>query len=171
MVEQIPVKNKVRGSNPRGGADFLNLSFSKKMPYYLSYLMGATKIQDKELQDLGIEIVGKSKSGSRKLQIPATTLIGYSSLIKKKLSKGFWNEVIGSESIKFIFKYKDGKTKEYTLSSYNEAEIGKLFSEFNGDSLDKTANVYKYISENDFYRDFVIEHYSNFLQSELDVRI
>ena len=28
-------------------------------------------------------------------------------------------------------------------------------------STDKTANVYKYISGNDFYRDFMIKYYSN----------
>lgn len=133
------------------------------MSYYLSYLMGATNIQDKVLQDLGIEILNKSASGSRKLKIPKTSVINYLSLIKDKLPKGFWNETIGSKNIKFIFKFKDGLVKEYTLSPDNENEIGNLCSKFNGDSPDKTTNVYKYISDNDFYRDFMIKYYSNLI--------
>jgi hypothetical protein len=123
--------------------------------------MGANDIQDKMLQDLGIEILGKSESGSRKLKIPATSVTNYYSLIKDKLPKGFWNETIGDKNIKFIFKFKDGVIKEYLLSPDNENEIGNLCSNFSGDSTDKTANVYKYISGNDFYRDFMIKYYSN----------
>lgn len=133
------------------------------MSYYLSYLMGVVKIQDRGLQDLGIEIVGKSESGSRKLKIPTNHLPHYIELVKTKLTNGFWNEIIGSDRIVFVFKFKNGEIKEYILDTSNEDLISKLCSEFNGDPLDKTANVYKYISENDFYRDFMIKHYSNLI--------
>ena len=133
------------------------------MSYCLSYLMGADKIQDKELQNINIEIVGKSESGSRKLKIPADNLSDYIKLIKTKLTNGFWNEIVGSDNLVFVFKFKDGSIKEYILDSSNEDLISKLCSEFNGDPLDKTANVYRYVSENDFYRDFMLEHYSNLI--------
>lgn len=133
------------------------------MSYRLSYLMGSTQIQDKELQDLGIEIIGKSESGSRKLKIPSTKTPQYIGLVKAKLTQGFWNEIIGVDKIIFVFKFKNGEVKEYVLDNPGESLISKLCSEFNGDPLSKTANVYKYISENDFYRDFMLEHYSNLI--------
>src|SRR5258708_2651239 len=133
------------------------------MSFYLSYLMGAEEIQDKELEDLNIEIVGKTETGSRKLKIPQEHLLGYIELVKNKLTKGFWNEIIGSEEIIFIFKFKDETIKEYKLSIENEPEIDKLCAEFNNEPPEKTANVYKYLSENDFYHDFILEHYSNLI--------
>ena len=125
--------------------------------------MGAEEIQDKELEDLNIEIVGKTETGSRKLKIPQEHLLGYIELVKNKLTKGFWNEIIGSEEIIFIFKFKDETIKEYKLSIENEPEIDKLCAEFNNEPPEKTANVYKYLSENDFYHDFILEHYSNLI--------
>lgn len=133
------------------------------MSYCLSYLMGATGIQDNELQDLGVEIMGKSQSGSRKLKIPVDCLSQYIELVKTKLTNGFWNEIVCSDKIIFIFKFKSGEIKEVVLDQNNEAEISKLCSEFNGDSLEKTANVYKYVSKNEFYRGFMLEHYSNLI--------
>lgn len=133
------------------------------MSYCLSYLMGASEIQDKELQDLGIEITGKSESGSRKLKIPIDYLSHYVELIKTKLTNGFWNGVVCSDKIIFVFKFKSGEIKEFILDLSNEKVISKLCTEFNGDSIDKTANVYKYISESDFYCDFMLEHYSNLI--------
>lgn len=129
--------------------------------YYLSYLMGAEAIQDQELEALNIDITSKTESGSRLLKIPQESLFPYIEHIKAKLNKGFWNEIIGSEEILFIFKLSDGTIKEYKLSSLNEAEIDQLCAELNNEPPDKTANVYKYISKNDFYHDFMLKHYSD----------
>lgn len=133
------------------------------MDYALSYLMGANQISDEEIKSLGVEIVGKTESGSRKLKILSGNVQRYAELIKEKLSAGFWNEIVGSEEIKFIFKLPDGKVLEYALSPENESEIDKLCAELNNETPDKTANVYKYIAENDFYHDFMVKHYSELI--------
>lgn len=139
------------------------------MAHYLSYLMGAEDIQDQELENLKIEIVEKTATESRKLKIPQRALTQYAELIKAKLTPGFWNEIVGEEEIVFVFKFKDGtinkfasgEVKEYKLSPETESEIDKLCAEFNNEPPDKTANVYKYLSENEFYHDFMLEHYSD----------
>lgn len=128
------------------------------MNIYLSYLMGAGKITDEQLAGLGVEIVEK-----KKLKIPAEKLQGYIDLIKTCLNPGFWNEVIGAEEIIFVFKFKDETIKEFKLSIENESEIAKLCSEFANESPEKTKNVYKYISENSFYHDFMMEHYADLI--------
>lgn len=125
--------------------------------------MGGSDIQDGGLTSLGVEIVEKDSDGDRKLKIPAENLPQYINLIKTKLTPGFWNEIIGADKITFVFKSKDGTSKEYELSPENEKEISQLCSQFNGDSLEKTANVYKYVSGNDFYHDFMLEHYSDMI--------
>ncbi|MDO8574827.1 MAG: hypothetical protein Q7R61_00940 [bacterium] len=133
------------------------------MSYYLSYLMGAKKIEDGELESLGIKIEEKDADGDRALKIPEEKLSQYIELIKAKLTAGFWNEIIGEKEILFIFKFKDGSIKEFKLSPENEQEIDKLCAEFNNEPPDKTANVYKYISDNKFYHDFMIEHYADLI--------
>ncbi|MBI2446813.1 MAG: hypothetical protein HYV51_03305 [Parcubacteria group bacterium] len=125
--------------------------------------MGTEKIEDKELEDFGIKIENKDSDGDRSIKIPEEKLSQYIELIKNKLTKGFWNEIIGAKEIVFIFKFKDGSIKEYELSPENEQEIDKLCAEFNNEPPDKTANVYKYISDNKFYHDFMIEHYSDMI--------
>lgn len=133
------------------------------MSNYLSYLMGAEKINDQELLDLGVKIKDTTESGSRKLVIPAEKLDLYLKLIEKKLTDGFWNEVVGSDRIIFVFKLKNGEIKRYVLSPDNEREIDDLCAKLNSEPPDKTANVYKYISENDFYHDFMVEHYADMI--------
>lgn len=125
--------------------------------------MGAENIQDDQLTALGVEIVEKDSDGDRKLKIPSEKLPQYINLIKTGLTPGFWNESVGAEEIIFIFKFEDGAIKEYKLSPENEKEISELCSQFNGDPLEKTANVYKYISGNAFYRGFMMEHYSGMI--------
>ncbi len=137
--------------------------------FYLSYLMGAEDIEDSKLVDLGIEIVSKKESGSRELKIPSAKLDEYIELIKRNLSAGFWNEIIGAGEIMFIFKFKDGKVQEFTLSIKNESEIDKLCAEFNDEKPDDIPNVYKYLSENEFYHDFMIEHYSTLVNRQVAV--
>ena|SRR3989344_6297117 len=126
---------------------------------YLSFLMGGKEIQNEQLEDLGVKIVEKDSDGDRKLQIPQESLSGYLELIRSQLEPGFWNEVIGEKEIIFTFKFKDGQIKEYRLSPENESEIDKLCAELNNEPPEKTANVYKYISENSFYHDFMAQHY------------
>ena len=125
--------------------------------------MGAEDITDEELESLGIAIADRSDSGSRMLNIPEESLSQYIELLKAKLTKGFWNEIVGSEEILFIFQYSDGHTEEFILSPDNEQQIDKLCAEFNDEPPEKTANVYKYISDNDFYHEFMLEHYTDMI--------
>ncbi len=129
--------------------------------------MGAEKIQDKELESLAIEIKYRKPDGIRMLIIPDEKLAQYIELIKAKLTTGFWNEVVGENEIIFIFKFNDGKIKEYALSPANEKEIDDLCIEFNNEPPDLTPNVYKYISENKFYHDFMVEHYKDMIERNL----
>ena len=131
---------------------------------YLSYLMGAEKVDDKDLTSLGIDIVEKTDSESRKLKIPSEKIEEYKNLIREKMTAGFWNEFLDENNIHFIFKSKNGEVKEYVLSPENETEISKLCSEFATAPQDKTANVYKYISDNDFYHDFMMKHYKEMIE-------
>lgn len=131
--------------------------------FYLSYLMGAKNITDDDITALNISIEEKDEDGDKSLKIPEEKLSQYIELIKAKLNEGFWNEIIGANEIIFIFKLKDGSIKEYVLSPDNEKEISKLCSGFNGDSEEKTANIYKYISGNKFYYDFMLEHYAGMI--------
>ena len=130
---------------------------------HLSYLMGAEGIEDRDLTDIGVSIEEKMADGDRTLKIPEESLPKYTELIKVKLGNGFWNEIIGAREIIFVFKFKDGSIKEYRLSPENEREIDRLCAEFNNEPEDKTANVYKYISENRFYHDFMLEHYAEMI--------
>ena len=129
----------------------------------LSFLMGGLDISDKELEVLGIEIVQKNPDGDRSLRISEESLLQYIELIKTKLAPGFWNEIVGEKEILFIFKFKDGSVKEQKLSPENERENDELCAEFNNEPPGKTHNVYKYISENKFYHDFMLEHYADLI--------
>ena len=80
--------------------------------FYLSYLMGAEDITDDEITSLSISIEGKNQNSDRSLKIPKEKLLQYIELVKAKLSKGFWNEIIGVKEILFIFKIEDGYIKE-----------------------------------------------------------
>ena len=125
--------------------------------------MGADWIEDKDLLNLGIDIVERVDSGSRKIMIPSEGIEGYKKMIKEKMSNGFWNEFLDKNNIHFIFKFKNGDIKEYILSSENEQEIGKRCAEFSSEPPNKTTNVYKYISDNAFYHDFMTEHYKEMI--------
>ena len=129
------------------------------MPHHLSYLMGTEGISNGELEALGITIVEKTSGGSRKLEVPSSAVSAYVELVEEKLSNGFWNEIVGSDEIRFIFKLRDGSVKEWLLSPETEREIDTLCADLNNEPPDKTANVYKYLSENDFYHDFMRMHY------------
>src|SRR3989344_4652650 len=137
-----------------------------RMRYYiidmnLSFLMGGGDISDEELEALGIEILRKDPDGDRSLRISRESLPEYIKIIKAKLTAGFWNEIVGEKEILFIFKFKDGSIKEQILSPENERENDELCAEFNNEPPGKAHNVYKYISENKFYHDFMLEHYAD----------
>lgn len=131
--------------------------------FYLSYLMGAKDISDEEIKLLDISIEDRNDDGDRSLKIPEEKLSQYIELIKARLSKGFWNEIIGASEIIFVFKFNDDSIKKYILTPENEQEIDKLCAKFNDEPADKTANVYKYISDNKFYHNFMVDHYSNLI--------
>ena len=125
--------------------------------------MGGDKISDEDLLEVGVEIVGRTESGSRMLRIGDESPEGYVQLIKEKLNEGFWNEIVGPEEILFIFRFSDGSVEEYKLTLDNEKHIAELCSQFNGDSLEKTSNVYEYISGNDFYKKIMTNNYSELI--------
>ena len=50
------------------------------MSNYLSYLMGAKNIRDRELENLEIKIEGRNERGSRMLKIPQSQLTKYTNL-------------------------------------------------------------------------------------------
>jgi len=131
---------------------------------YLSYLMGADKISDQDLTNLGVKIVGKTDSGSRKLEISSSALEEYKNLIGEKMTPGFWNELLDENEIYFIFKHENGNIEEYALSPENEQKIDELCAKLNDEPPGKTANVYKYISDNDFYHDFMVKHYKKMIE-------
>ena len=133
----------------------------------LSYLMGAENIKDTELESLGVEIKETKPDGDRTLIITDEKLSQYIELIRTKITNGFWNEIVGEKEIIFIFKFKDGHIEEYKLSPDNEREIDKLCAEFNNEPPDKTANVYKYVSDNKFYHDFMMEHHKDMIERKL----
>ncbi|MCR4279526.1 MAG: hypothetical protein NUV78_02175 [Candidatus Zambryskibacteria bacterium] len=126
---------------------------------YLSYIMGVSGLTNADLEKISVEIVDHKEDGDREVKIPPGALESYKKLIKNKLSNGFWNEIVGEKGITFIFKFKDGTIKEVVLSKETQLEIGRLCSEFNGDPIEKTSDVIRYISGNSFYKDFVHEHY------------
>ena len=125
--------------------------------------MGASRIDDKDLSNLGISIEETKPDGDRCLKMSEENLAQYIELIKNKLDVGFWNEIVGEQDIVFIFKFKDGSIKEYRLTVDNEHEIDKLCAEFANEQPEKTANIYKYISDNKFYHDFMLEHYADLI--------
>lgn len=131
------------------------------MTYYLSYLIGAEKITDKDLTDLDIIIDEKKFDGDRTLKIEEKMLPQYMDLIRRKLTPGFWNEVVGEKEIIFIFKFKDGHIQQYSLSPKNEEELSELCAEFNDAPVSDTENIYKFLSEISFYHDFMYEHYAH----------
>lgn len=132
----------------------------------LSYLMGAEEISDDELNALNITIADRADSGSRMLKIPEESLPGYIEIIKTKMTRGFWNEIIGPKSILFIFKFEDGHIEEYALSPENERKVDQLCERFNNELPHESPNVYRYLSENDFYHDFMLEHWAEMIHRQ-----
>ncbi len=158
MVESAALEKRC-GASHRGFESLPLRMNNADQNNYLSYLLGASKITDQDLLNLNIYIVEKPESGSRKIEIPNKSIEEYKNLIKIKLDPGFWNECISKNEIYFIFKFKDSAIKEFELSPDNEQEIDDLCARFNSEPPDKTANIYKYLSENEFYHNLMYRHY------------
>lgn len=122
--------------------------------------MGAENITDKELHTIDVAVLETMPSGSRKLEIPETSFDNYEALVKRSMDRGFWNEIVGPNDIFFIFKHKDGVVEQYRLGTENEAHIANLCEEFNAEEKRKTTNLYRYLAENEFYKDIMLKHYS-----------
>ncbi|MCR4329165.1 MAG: hypothetical protein NUV65_01305 [Candidatus Roizmanbacteria bacterium] len=121
------------------------------MHNYRSYLMGALKISNDELTALAITVKHIKDSTSRKLFVPKRSLELYKNLIREKLDNGFWNDIVGTDLIYFIFKMPDGTLIEYTYSEENRIAIAKLCTLLNKDPIEKTSNLLAYLAGNEFY--------------------
>lgn len=119
--------------------------------FYKSYLMGASKITDEELKEIGVKI---KKEEDRLLMIPQNKINDYIKIIEDKLDNGFWNEVVGNKII-FIFKLKNGQVKKFELNRDNQEEIAKLCAKFNNKEYKKEEDILEYLLDNKFYSDYV----------------
>lgn len=122
---------------------------------YLSFLMGADSIADRELVDMGVRIAEGADSAFRRLLIPRASLPGYKELIREKLTPGYWNDIVGRQEIIFIFKLADSTVRELILSEATRSEIARLCSSLNDDPLEKTSDVPHYLAGNPFYRELI----------------
>jgi hypothetical protein len=122
---------------------------------YLSFLMGATAISDGELTQLGIRIEQGAGSRFRGLLIPAASLGAYKTLVREKITAGFWNDIVGRQEIFFIFKLADGTIRELAFSEATRAEIAHLCSSLNKDPIEKTSDMPRYLAGNPFYRELI----------------
>ncbi len=121
----------------------------------LSFLMGAEAITDDELGRLGVTVVGGSGTPYRRLVVPADRRDAYTALVRAKLTPGFWNEIVGRDRIDFVFRLADGTVRELELSASTRAEIAERCSAMNGDPIEKTSDVARYLGGNPFYRDAI----------------
>lgn len=117
--------------------------------------MGAGAIADDELGDLGIKILQGAGSAFRGLLIPANGVPAYKSLVREKISPGFWNEIVGRREILFIFKLVDGTVRELAFSEATRSEIARLCSSLNRDPIEKTSDMPRYLAGNPFYRELI----------------
>ena len=122
---------------------------------YLSLLMGAEAISDKEITDLGATILKGAGTPFRGLLVPAGSLPAYKALIREKLTPGFWNDILGRHEILFIFKLKDGSVRELAFSEATRPEIARLCSLLNNDPIEKTSDMPRYLAGNTFYRELI----------------
>ena len=122
---------------------------------YLSFLMGVEAITDADLTTMGVTILEQHGSAARGLLVPAAGLPRYSALVRQRLKRGFWNEIVGDQEILFIFKLADGTVKETTLSEATSSQIAQLCSSLNGDPIEKTSDVPRYLAGNPLYRELI----------------
>ena len=128
---------------------------------YVSFLMGAAAIADADLTGIGVTILQGAGSGARDLLVPASGLARYAALVREGLAPGFWNEIVGREQIRFLFKLPDGTVRDLVLSPQTTPEIARLCSALNGDPIEQTSEVPRYLAGNPLYRDVVAEFHSS----------
>ena len=123
---------------------------------YISFLMGSAAISDEELVDLGIEVVRGAGSPFRGLLIPGSSLDAYKALVREKLTPGFWNDILGRQEILFVFKLADGTLEEFIYSEANRERIASLCTSLNGDPIETTSDLLRYLAGNPFYRELLV---------------
>ena len=126
---------------------------------YLSLLMGGVDISDSELEALGVRILERFGSEVRGLLVPIDAVPGYKELIRERMQRGFWNDLVGPEQIIFVFKLADGTLREFTFLENNSDEIARLCSALNGDPLERTSDLPRYLASNPFYREAMVACY------------
>lgn len=134
---------------------------------YLSYLMGVKGITDADLTNLGIKILERHGSSARGLLVPAASLLPYLTLVRAGLSPGFWNEIVGRQEILFVFKLAGGVVREVTLSEATASQIAHLCSSLNGDPIEKTSDVLRYLAGNSLYRESIAAFHASGPRSPL----
>jgi hypothetical protein len=117
--------------------------------------MGADAITDDELTHLGIDVLQGARSRFRGLLIPESSLAAYRALVRRKITPGFWNDIVGRQHVLFIFKLADGTIRELALSEATRPEIAQLCSSLNKDPIEKTSDMPRYLSGNPFYRELI----------------
>jgi len=122
---------------------------------YLSFLMGVAAITDADLTGLGVTILERHGAAARGLLVPAASLPGYSAMVGEKLRPGFWNEVVGQREIFFTFKPQDGALIRIAYSQATSSQIAGLCSALNGDPIETTSDVPRYLAGNPLYRDLI----------------
>ncbi len=127
---------------------------------YLSFLMAAPDISDEELNRCGIKVVETFGSGIRRLLIPGHRLSAYKALIRERMKRGFWNEMVGRDEMFFLFKLSDGTLKELCYSAETRDEIARLCTELNKDPIERTSDMPRYLAGNPFYREVAVQFYA-----------
>lgn len=127
----------------------------------LSFLMGADTITDRDLTDVGVKIFKRYGAAARELLVPSDSISPYTTLVRERLSAGFWNEIVESHEILFIFKLADSTVEELTLSETTAPQIAQLCSSLNGDPREKTSDVLGYLAGNSLYRDLIAASYGD----------
>lgn len=123
---------------------------------YLSFLMGAAAISEGELDNLGIKVVQGAGSPYCGLLIPGRSRAAYQVLVREKIDPGFWNDIVGCEEIFFVFKLADGRVEEFIYSEANREQIARQCTALNGDPIEKTSNLSRYLAGNPFYRELMV---------------
>lgn len=123
---------------------------------YLSFLMGGAAISDDQLERLGIRIVQGAGSAFRSLLIPGASLRAYRTLVRERITPGFWNDIIGREEILFVFKLPDGRVEELAYSEASGAQIAALCTALNDDPIEETSDLPRYLAGNSFYHESMV---------------
>jgi len=119
---------------------------------FKSYLMGAEEISDRELEEIGMKVVKRLKSGSREVLIPRGKEREYEKLVGEKMTTGYWNEYLGDEVV-FVFKHKDGAVERLVLHSGYDGRIGELMEEFSGGEIKAEMPIWGVMRGNGWYKD------------------